>query len=258
QLPTRQLCKFATLSKTYNLEIKRIVIRRFYSTFSDPNKRLLVYLSRYDLLEMSQTNHVYDLAFKNVNQEKLFALFSMETTQPKGTIGPERHNLEGLKMRDGTLLKTKPMNNPVQHILGRGITSEEKDVRIYLYDADDLSDEKPFTRSFHVTNGKLITPTDSCPNSNGRWSSKLYSKNKIKSNSIAAAAEFVGKNETIYDIPCIHYMIDTLKSVSVKCEMLLVAWEEKRKDKSCSNGIKYILLNGGEKLIRSRKHCIIS
>ncbi|CAJ0853604.1 13004_t:CDS:2, partial [Entrophospora sp. SA101] len=77
QLPTRQLCKFATLSKTYNLEIKRIV-----------------YLSRYDLLEMSQTNHVYDLAFKNVNQEKLFALFSMETTQPKGTIGPERHNLE--------------------------------------------------------------------------------------------------------------------------------------------------------------------
>ncbi|CAJ0644139.1 12758_t:CDS:2 [Entrophospora sp. SA101] len=47
---------------------------------------------------MSQTNHVYDLAFKNVNQEKLFALFSMETTQPKGTIGPERHNLEALQL----------------------------------------------------------------------------------------------------------------------------------------------------------------
>lgn len=42
QLSTRQLCKFATLSKAYSFEIKRIVIRRFYSAFSDPNKRLLV------------------------------------------------------------------------------------------------------------------------------------------------------------------------------------------------------------------------
>lgn len=211
---------------------------------------------------MSQTNHVYDLAFKNINQEKLSALFSMETSQPKGTIGPERHNLEGLKMRDGMLLKTKPVNNPVQHILDRGVSKEEKDARIYLYDANDLSDKKPFTRSFHVTNGKLITPTDSCSNSNGRWSSKLYSKNKKKSSSTAAAAaaaiEFVGKNETIYDEPRIYYMLDTLKSVSIKCEMLLVALEEKRKDKSSSNGIKYILLNGGEKFIRSRKNCIIS
>src|SRR5207248_297481 len=113
-----------------------------------------VYLSRYDLLEMSQTNHVYDLVFKSVNHQESHALFSTETSQPKGTIGAERHNLQGLKLRDGTLLKMKPINNPVQYF-GRGIPSEEKDVRIYLYDADDLSEEKPFTQSFYVINGRV-------------------------------------------------------------------------------------------------------
>ena len=83
-------------------------------------------------------------------------------------------------------------------------------------------------------------------------------KNKIKSSGNSAIVEFNGKNELNNDVPHLPYVLGTLKSVSIKCETLVVAWEEKKRDKSSSNGIKYILLDGGEIHLKSKKNCIIS
>src|SRR5436305_13264293 len=97
-----------------------------------------------------------------------------------------------------------------------------------------------------------MTPIDGCKLNKGSWGASLFQKNKKK----LPKAGFFGTNE-LNDNIGISYVIGTLNSVSIKADALLVAHEEKMRDKS-SIGVKYLIMDGGEEYLKQKKACIIS
>ncbi|CAG8576654.1 5775_t:CDS:2 [Acaulospora morrowiae] len=247
-LPTRELCRFMVISKYFNQRIREIIVDRFSEVFSNQRKRLLVYMSRYDLLELSETRYVFDFTFKSLSGETLISTFFVDSTQPKGTIGPKHVNLEGLILCGGGIWKQRPVNNSIQY-LGWGVDSEEKEARIYIYDCHSRS---PYTKACYVTHGRLITPVDGCISTKGWWSAPLRSKNKR----LTSTAGFVGRNKASDKVSGIPYVMGKLKTITIKAELLLVACEEQHVDKS-KGGVKYLLMEGGEECLRQKKNCVI-
>ncbi|CAG8586401.1 155_t:CDS:2 [Diversispora eburnea] len=205
----------------------------------------------YDLLELTQTYHAFDFAFKSFNGDTLITIFSIDSTQPKGTIGSRGKKLEGLTLRGGSICRQKLINDSIQY-LGWGLKSEEKNARIYVYDSSSMNN--PCLKAYYVTHGKVITPLDGCKATKGWWSTLLYSKKKKKS---VTTVGFVGRNKTSGKLPGIPYVAGKLKNISIKADFLLVAYEEKKVDKS-KNGIKYLLTEGGEEYLKRKKTCVIS
>ncbi|GBB86274.1 hypothetical protein RclHR1_01270020 [Rhizophagus clarus] len=244
-LSTRLLCRYSVVSRSVNYEIKKIIVKRFNNIFLNSDRRLLVYMSRYDLLELSQVYYAFDLGFKSLNTENLISTFSI---YQKPSLS--HHSPLGLKLRGGNVFNSKPLNSYITY-LGWGATSEEKEARIYIFDSDNshINDISP---CYYVTNGKLITPIDGCKLSKGSWSASLLRKNKKK----LPKAAFSGTNE-LKDNIGISYVIGMLKFVSIKADALLVAYEEKKRDKS-STGVKYLIMSGGEQHLKQKKACVIS
>lgn len=205
-------------------------------------------MSRYDLLELSQVYYAFDLGFKSLNTENLNSIFSIY--QKPSSSYKFNHTPLGLKLRGGGVFNSKPLNSCITY-LGWGATSEEKEARIYIFDSD-ISHTNDILPCHYVTNGKLITPIDGCKLSKGSWNASLLQKNKKK----ISKTVFSGKNE-LNDSIGISCVIGMLKSVSIKADALLVAYEEKKRDKS-STGVKYLIMSGGEQHLKQKKTCIIS
>ncbi|CAG8552825.1 8283_t:CDS:1, partial [Scutellospora calospora] len=114
-----------------------------------------VFVSRHDLLELEQTRHAFDFAFESLNNKKtLTSVFSVDSTQPKGTIGPNKSKLEGLRLCYGGIWRQKLINDSIQY-LGFGVNSEEQEARIYIYDTKTIH---PYSKACFVSSGRLLTP----------------------------------------------------------------------------------------------------
>ncbi|CAG8624376.1 5162_t:CDS:1 [Funneliformis caledonium] len=202
-------------------------------------------MSRYDLIELSQVYYAFDLGFKSLNSETLISIF----TSSDQSFQKDPFSVLGLKLRGGGVFNNKPLNSPITY-LGWGATSEEKEARIYIFDSD-ISHSNHISPCYYVTNGRLLTPIDGCKLNKGWWSAPLLQKNK----KMMSKAGFLGKNE-LYDNVGIPYVLGDLKSVSIKADVLLVAYEEKKRDKSIT-GVKYLVTSGGEKHLRQKNGCVI-
>ncbi|RIA90545.1 hypothetical protein C1645_876052 [Glomus cerebriforme] len=244
--PTKLLCRYLIISRNVNYEIKKIIIKRFNNVFLNSDKRLLVYMSRYDLLELSQVSYAFDLGFKTLNTENLISTFSVSSSSKRNS---SNNSPIGLKLRGGGVFNSKPLNSSITY-LGWGATSEEKESRIYIFDSE-VSHMNNISPCYYVTHGKVITPIDGCKLNKGSWNALLSRKSKKK----LPNAVFSGTNElNNIGIP---YVLGKLKTVSIKADALLVAYEEKKRDKS-STGVKYLITNGGEQHLKQKRTCIIS
>ncbi len=167
------------------------------------------------------------------------------------SLPSDSHNssISGLKLRGGGVFDNKQLNSPITY-LGWGATSEEKDARIYVFDSD-TSHSNHISPCYYVTHGKLITPIYGCKSDKGLWSSPLLQKKRKG----PSKAGFLGKNELFDDIG-IPYVLGNLISISIKADVLLVAYEEKKRDKS--SGVKYLITTGGEQHLKRKKSCVIS
>ncbi|CAG8718930.1 21152_t:CDS:1 [Dentiscutata erythropus] len=208
------------------------------------------FVSRYDLLKLEPTYHAFDFAFKSIDNNTLISTFSINSTLPKGTVGPKGVKIESLQLCSGSIWKQGLINDYIQY-LGWGVNVEEKDARIYVY---DTRTSEPYYNAYFVTNGKFVTPVgrDECKSTNGLWSAPLLPKNKNK----ISTAGFIGKNKVEDKGTGIPYIAGKLKSISIKSELLLASLEESRFDKS-EIGVKYLLMEGGEEYLKHKKSCVI-
>src|SRR5688572_23467399 len=90
-------------------------------------------MSRYDLLELTQTYYAFDLGLISLNKENLLTIFSINQPSPKKNSFND--SVLGLKLRGGGVFNSKPLNSSMTY-LGWGATSEEKEARIYIFDSD--------------------------------------------------------------------------------------------------------------------------
>ncbi|CAG8474441.1 7877_t:CDS:2 [Dentiscutata erythropus] len=249
-LSTRNLCRYMILSRYFDQGIKEIIVERFHKAFSNQNKRLLVFISRHDLLELEQTRYAFDFAFESLNNKTLTSIFSVDSTQPKGTIGPNGSKLEGLRLCHGGVWHQRLINDSIQYFCW-GINSEEQEARIYIY---DTKTNQPYSKASFVTNGRLLTPVgpDICESTKGWWSAPLLPKNKKR----APMVKFTGRNKISENVHGASNLTGKFKSISIKASLLLVSLEEPKFDKS-DNGVKYLLMEGGEEYFNHKKHCII-
>ncbi|RIB24022.1 hypothetical protein C2G38_2071107 [Gigaspora rosea] len=249
-LPTRNLCKLKTLSRHFNQQIKEIIIKRFSKTFCNSHKRLLAFVSRYDLLKLGPTYHVFNFAFKSINKDTLISTFSIDSSLTKGTDGPKSVKIESLQLCSGNIWKQGLINDYIQY-LGWGVSVEDKEARIYVY---DTRTKNPYYKAYFITSGKFVTPVgrEECKSTNGLWSAPLLPKNKNKISTVG----FIGKNKVEDNGTGIPYIAGKLKSISIKSELLLTSLEEPRFDKS-ELGVKYLLMEGGEEYLKRKKSCVI-
>ncbi|CAG8623948.1 24081_t:CDS:2 [Cetraspora pellucida] len=247
-LPTRDLCRYMVLSRYFDQGIKEIIVKRFHKVFSNQDKRLLVFISRHDILKLEQTRHAFDFAFENINNKTLTSLFSVDSTQPKGTIGPNKSKLEGLKLCYGGIWHQRLINDSIRYF-GRG--TEEQEARIYIY---DTKMNQPYSKACFVTSGRLIIPVsqDIYESIKGWWSAPLLPKNKKH----APKAKFTGRNKTNENSHGNSNVTGKFKSISIKANLLLASLEDPKFDKS-DIGVKYLLMEGGEEHLNHKKNCII-
>ncbi|CAG8652341.1 10354_t:CDS:2 [Acaulospora morrowiae] len=249
-VPTRQLCKFMTLSKTFDYEIRKIFIARFNSIFWNSHRRLLVLMTRY-LLDFVPVHNVFDLTFSRFDTSTLMATFYLDPSQPSNTVGPNHSKLWGLKLRGDGILRDNMLNEPLMYT-NWDCPTETHDSRIYVFDSE-TDKEHPFLKSFFVTRGQLKVPTGECGKTNGLWESSIMGKNKHKS----SQAKFVGKNELKEDGSNLQTVLGMLNEVNIKATMLLASIEEQTKDR-CIGGIRFLVLEGGEEFLKRKKCCTIS
>ncbi|CAG8796285.1 2800_t:CDS:1, partial [Dentiscutata erythropus] len=183
--------------------------------------------------------------------EDFVATFSIDKSQPIGTLGPNHEKLWGFKLRGNSILRGDPLNEPMMYTEWDQ-SYETKGVRIYVFDSK-TDEDHPFINAFFVTNGLLKTPTDvGEEESNGLWSWVLSGKkNKLPK------ARLYGKCVKKQTINGDSTTSCLLESVTVKVSMIMVAIEEQRKDKFV-DGVKYLIVDGGQQFLRRRKGCAIS
>ncbi|CAG8501160.1 475_t:CDS:2 [Ambispora leptoticha] len=279
-IPTRNLCRLMVLSRTFNIEIKKMMVERFNETFWNKHRRLLVFMTTYLSLDpflppLHNTHNGYDLTFDKLDKD-LVATFVVDLSQPDGTIGPNHTKLWGLRLRSNDIIRD-PLNKPISYPkLDLDLPSEPKEARVYIFDSDTDRDH-PFISAFYVTKGCLRasnnnmgcikkTLTTSSDNNNNTNNSTINTKNKLfntenaegwwkhdlisrRHKNFPACAHFIGKNESNNDD-----VIEMLHEVRISAPMLLTAAEEKRKDKG-DGGVEFLVVEGGQSSLT--RSCII-
>ncbi|KAG9292771.1 hypothetical protein G9A89_006332 [Geosiphon pyriformis] len=290
-IPTRQLCGFMIISRDFNFEIKKTIVERFKKIFWNDHRRLLIFLTRF-LLDFVPMHNAFDLTFKHLNNEDLIATFLVDISQPKGTIGPKKTPLWGLKLRGDGLVRD-PMNESI-YSSSWDVASEQNDARIYVFDSETDS-EHPLIRTFYVTRGTLKPPMRT---SNLEVNIKNNKKPSIETTNPSLSIENNDKicdkttnsskenidfgkgienidgwwardvinRKNIKDQPRANFLgknpnqcegvVGMLRAVRIGAPMVLVAIEEKQQDKGIG-GVKYLVMNGGQEYMR-RKGCTIS
>ncbi|CAG8457131.1 4527_t:CDS:2 [Ambispora gerdemannii] len=280
-IPTRNLCRFMVLSRTFDTEIKKIIVKRFNETFWNKHRRLLVFLTRY-ILDLVPAHNGFDLTLDKLDNKDLIATFIVDLSQPKGTIGPNHTSIWGLKLRGDGVVRN-PLNEPIWTL-----PADRKEARIYLFDSDTDRDH-PLIRAFYVTKGNLRASDDTIidcvncdnnpfektvvnnndnddtdndtsnsnndtkiklsnmDNAEGWWKHDLIGRKHHKA--FRARAHLICKNES-------RYQNEMLREVRVSASMLLVAADEKRKDRGVG-GVKFLVVEGGQSSFR-RRGCVIS
>ncbi|RHZ44646.1 hypothetical protein Glove_714g3 [Diversispora epigaea] len=305
-IPTRQLCKFMILSRSMNTEIRKILILRFNDTFWNSHRRLLVLMTRY-LLDFVPINNTFDFQFHKFDKTTLHATFTLDTTQPTGTLGPNHSKLWGLKLRGDGILRDNFINEPLLYS-DWDCPTELNESRIYVFDSE-TDKEHPFLKTFFVTNGQLKTPTNECKSTDGLWNSYVTGRGKNK----LPKAKFIGRNKKKMEDEDDDnnnnssssdnnnnnnnnnssssnninnnssgnndnnnnnnnnnnnsnnnnnnnnngHVLGVIESVIIKAPMLMASIEEKIQDKYLG-GVKFIVLEGGQKYLKKKKTCTIS
>ncbi|CAB4482713.1 unnamed protein product [Rhizophagus irregularis] len=214
-IPSRQLTKFMVLSRAMNVEIKKILVKRFNDVFWNPHRRILVMITRY-VLDFVPIHNTFDLGFKSLDNENLIATFQQNSSQRSGMK------------------------------------------RDYILFDSNTDSAHPFIKTFFVTNGAVRIPCDDCEETKGSWTYKLFNNDRKRKNAnFTPKVEFEGRNEKKYNGPGNHEVVGTLKTVRIQAPMLLASIEEKKKDRYVG-GLKYIVMEGGQHLLKRKRNCVIS
>ncbi|PKK72977.1 hypothetical protein RhiirC2_741698 [Rhizophagus irregularis] len=254
-IPSRQLTKFMVLSRAMNVEIKKILVKRFNDVFWNPHRRILVMITRY-VLDFVPIHNTFDLGFKSLDNENLIATFQQNSSQRSGMVGPNNKRLWGFKLRGDGILRENPLNEPLIYTTWDS-PYEQKETRLYTFDSNTDS-AHPFIKTFFVTNGAVRIPCDDCEETKGSWTYKLFNNDRKRKNAnFTPKVEFEGRNEKKYNGPGNHEVVGTLKTVRIQAPMLLASIEEKKKDKYVG-GLKYIVMEGGQHLLKRKRNCVIS
>lgn len=250
-IPSKQLTKFMILSHSMNIEIRKLLIKRYNEIFWNPHRRILVMITRY-ILDFVPIYNVFDLGFKRLDNNSLLATFQLDSTQKPGTIGPLNKKFWGLKLRGDGILRDNLLNEPIFYT-SWDIPHEKKEARIYVYDSE-TDPSHPFIKTFFVTCGMVEIPCDVREETNGYWFWNIFNNIRGKNASIVPKIGFLGKNEKKSNSNDVFGM---LKSVCIQAPMLLAAIEEQKKDRYV-NGIKYLVMDGGQQFLKRKRGCVIS
>jgi len=244
------------LSRPMNVGIKKILAKRFKTVFWNPHRRILVMVTRY-ILDFVPIHNTFDLGFKRLDNDSLMATFQQSSKQTFGAVGPHNKKIWGFKLKGDGVLRENPLNEPLIYTAWDS-SIEPKETRIYTFDSYTDSSH-PFVKTYFVTNGNIRTPCDIPKDNEGHWSCKLFSGNNRKRKYVNTMpiAEFEGVNEKKFDGFTNEEVVGTLKTVRVHAPMLLVAIEEKKKDRIVG-GLKYLVMDGGQFFLRRRRNCVIS
>jgi len=212
-------------------------------------------VTRY-ILDFVPIHNTFDLGFKRLDKDSLMATFQQSSKQSFGAVGPHNKRIWGFKLRGDGVLRENPLNEPLIYTAWDS-SFEPRDTRIYTFDSDTDSSH-PFVKTYFVTNGNIKTPCNIPKESEGRWSCRLFGNNrKRKDLNPMPIVELEGKNEKKSDGFTNEEVVGTLKTVRVHAPMLLVAIEEKKKDRFVG-GVKYLIMDGGQYFLRRRRNCVIS